>query len=284
MAVKPAAQSRNPLCAMTPVLLDTFHGVLRPLVEEDVRLGQLPRPVREWLGGWLDSGLPALDAAAVGRDGYRAGYLLCIAEGALRCTPSEADEKFRDSLCQQRVDSWVKALTRGRPGRRPRNLPERLTVGAWRAGFRESRESLAGKTAEKAQQELAFALPLSLSDAGVAASQSSPNTLEVFAPRRGAGRPGGPTTETVVRAWTIDALCELARLHLHDAIDLWNHRFRALQYLDNDPDDRDAHFRVDRDRTRGLSRLKARRMLDRVRGFQRFHDFLRHSTDQRSSS
>lgn len=78
------------------------------------------------------------------------------------------------------------------------------------------------------------------------------------------GRPPGPTVDTAVRVWTVEALRRLAGLTVFEAINLWDESwqgakcFGQLAYGETDRDAAEARFRVERARVRGHLQTLAR--------------------------
>jgi hypothetical protein len=209
---------------MTPVLLDLFHELRQ--------YGAVEVPIE-----WQDAGLlPRGDAPAVGVDGYRAGYLLCLALSALRWNwgAAGAAEKFRETVCYaeiKRLKEWrLSRPQRGRP-------PKTKVAKAKRAldALLDAAQRLLDRPLSAPSRHLSF-----------------PSLLQSA---RRAGRPPGPTAETVVRVWCIESLRRLSKLPLATAIRLLNSRLPELAYSEvpeagvgDTGADLNARFRVERRR------------------------------------
>jgi len=217
-----SAKRSGALCRMTPVLLDMFHALRRK--------GLVEIPIL-----WEDTGcLPSEDAPDVGVDGYRAGYLLCLAHSALTWEADGATEKFRETVCEEevarRAERWLGRPQRGRPP-------------STRAG--QTRRYVGGLL------DLAKVLP------STPYSAYPSHLASLLRPVRSVGRPLGPSTNTVVRVWCIESLRQLSKLPLATAIRLLNSRVPGLAYSEVPEDgardtgaDFNTRFRVERRRVR----------------------------------
>jgi hypothetical protein len=220
-----SAKPSGALCRMTPVLLDMFHALRRKGLDEIPIL-------------WKDTGcLPSADAPVSGPDGYRAGYLLCLAHSALTWGAAGATEKFRETVCEEevarRAERWLGRPQRGRPP-----------------------STRAGQTRRYLGVLLDLAKVLPSTPLG---AYSSPLGTALLRPRpvRSVGRPLGPSTNTVVRVWCIESLRQLSKLPLATAIRLLNSRVPGLAYSEvpesgarDTGADFNTRFRVERRRVR----------------------------------
>lgn len=202
MAEKRRTVSRQPLCEMTPVLID----ILRDSSEVEPHWESAYSDLRELL--------PLDDAPLLGAAGLRAAYLIKLAEMVFE---EEEEEHWGPRRAR---DRFVYCLSAKDIERRVRHLRRFMK----QRGYTLTRKHILFSEAMYWER--------------------GPKEVEYDETPRPAGRPREPSVGTVVRAWTVDALCELAGLSLPAAIEVWNRSFPTW------PLNAEVHFRIERGRVR----------------------------------
>jgi hypothetical protein len=191
--------------------------ILRDVAEEEPHWGHALAFMREHMG------LPLEDARLLGASGLRAAYVLKLAEIVF---DDEEEDHWGPRYAR---DRFLYCLSAKDIERRVRHV--RLFIK--RHGYTFTRKQILRSEAMR--------------------WISGPQIEYQETPRSG-GRPREPSVSTIVRAWTIDALCELAGLPLPEAIEVWNRRFATYSL------NAEASFRIERGRVRRwLGEQKPRR-------------------------